>query len=415
LCHYDPKDTKNLKKVPSYVSEGFALTAGDIPLGYYEDDTEKVAVLLLENGSFFIGKAFGSPTDTYGEVVFNTGMVGYPETLTDPSYYGQILVLTYPHIGNYGVPSYSVKDEYGLPRYFESMGIKVRGLVVNELCKQPSHWSSSRSLHDWLLEEGIPGIEGIDTRALVRRLREYGVMKGMIAFFDSDDDIPFEKLFEKLRKMEDPNTENLVKYVSPKEPVIHTVPRPKYRIVVIDCGVKLNIIRSLLARGAEVIRTPYDMPADEILEFKPDGVLASNGPGDPKMVRETVDAVREIVEGGIPFFGICLGNQILALSMGADTYKLKYGHRSQNQPCMEIQSGRCFITSQNHGYAVSMDSLKGTDLELWFINVNDKTIEGIRHKKMPAFSVQFHPEASPGPVDTSHLFDEFLRMVRRHA
>lgn len=397
----------------SYLFEGSALKASS-NYQKYEDNT-KVGILLLEDGSFFLGRSFGYPRDTFGEVVFNTGMVGYPEALTDPSYYGQILVLTYPHIGNYGVPSYSLKDEFGLPRYFESVGIKVRGLVVHELCKHPHHWSSSRSLHQWLYEEGIPGIEGIDTRALVRKLREYGVMKGLIAFFDEGEEIPLENLFKKLKGMEDPNAENLVRYVSPSEPLVHAPEDPKFRIVVIDCGVKFNILRSLLRRKAEVVRVPFDTPADEILEYKPDGVLGSNGPGDPKKVEETIAAVREIVEEHIPFFGICLGNQILALAMGADTYKLKYGHRSQNQPCMEIHSGRCFITSQNHGYAVSIESLRGTDLELWFINVNDKTTEGIRHTRAPAFSVQFHPEASPGPVDTGFLFDKFVEMVRRNA
>jgi len=379
------------------------------------DGTTRIGVLLLEDGSIYIGKAFGFPRKVFGEVVFNTGMVGYPEALTDPSYYGQILVLTYPLIGNYGVPSYSIKDPFGLPLYFESTSIKIQGLIIHELCRLPHHWSSTRSLDDWLYEERIPGIEGIDTRKLVRKLREHGVMNGIMAFFEPDEEIPIENLLRELKRADNPNKENLVRHVSPSNPIVHAPQVSKYRIVVIDCGVKLNIIRSLLRRKTEVIRVPYNTSADEILEYNPDGVLISNGPGDPKKVPETIATVREIIEEEVPFFGICLGNQVFALAMGADTYKLKYGHRSQNQPCIELQSGKCFITSQNHGYAVSITSLKDTDLELWFLNINDKTTEGIKHRKLPAFSVQFHPEASPGPIDTGFLFDRFLEMVAKHA
>ncbi|MEM2560221.1 MAG: glutamine-hydrolyzing carbamoyl-phosphate synthase small subunit [Candidatus Bathyarchaeia archaeon] len=369
------------------------------------------AVLVLEDGSFFIGRGFGAVKKVSGEVVFSTGMVGYPESLTDPSYLGQILVLTYPLIGNYGVPEYDY-DGFGIPISFESTGIKVKGLVIQELCLKPHHWASRKTLDKWLRGEGVPGIYGIDTRRLTKKLREKGVMLGILDVCGEGEEPNIDKLLEEVKKVPDPNKSNLVGEVSIKEPVYYES-GGKVRVVVIDCGVKAGILRCLLKRGVDVVRVPYNFPAEEILELKPNGVLISNGPGDPKMCRETIEAVRILAEENLPMMGICLGNQIMALAMGGDTYKLKYGHRSQNQPALDLKTGLCYITIQNHGYAVRAESLKKTGLECWFINANDKTVEGIKFKNGLSYAVQWHPEASPGPYDTEFLFDEFIKRAWR--
>lgn len=365
------------------------------------------AVLLLEDGSIFSGFGFGASRQVSGEVVFSTSMVGYPEALTDASYNGQILALTYPLVGNYGVPPRDLEN--GLLKYFESDSIKVKGLIVHELCKGPSHWQSRESLDEWFMEEGVPGIWGIDTRKLVKKLRLKGVMSGLLEVCEEGDEPNLEKLRQKVKLIQDPNLRDLVGEVTIKEPVFHGVGAYK-RIVVIDCGVKYGILRSLLRRKVEVVRVPYDFSSNEILEYRPHGVVISNGPGDPKKCVKTAKCVRELVEGGVPLLGICLGTQLLTLGMGGDTYKLKYGHRSQNQPALELETGRCYITTQNHGYAVDPDSVKGTDLSVWFINANDKTVEAVRHKSSRAFGVQWHPEAEPGPLDTEFLFDDFLKL-----
>ncbi|MEM1673639.1 MAG: glutamine-hydrolyzing carbamoyl-phosphate synthase small subunit [Candidatus Bathyarchaeia archaeon] len=369
------------------------------------------AALVLEDGTFFIGRGFGAVKKVSGEVVFSTGMVGYPESLTDPSYLGQILVLTYPLIGNYGIPEYDY-DCFGIPVSFESTGIKVRGLVIQELCLKPHHWTSKKTLDKWLREEGVPGIYGIDTRRLTKKLREKGVMLGILEVCGEGEEPDIDRLLGEVKRVPDPNKTNLVAEVSIKEPMYYER-GGKTRIVVIDCGVKAGILRCLLKRGVDVIRVPYDLPADEILEFKPNGVLISNGPGDPKMCWKTIETVRSLVEEGLPIMGICLGNQIMALAMGGDTYKLKYGHRSQNQPALDLKTGLCYITIQNHGYAVRPESLEKTDLECWFINANDKTVEGVKQRNGPSFAVQWHPEASPGPYDTEFLFDEFIERAQR--
>ena len=347
--------------------------------------------LHLEDGSVFHGFSFGEQIPTAGEVVFNTGMVGYPESLTDPSYKGQILVFTYPLIGNYGVPSNDANNN--ISRFFESDRIQVQGLVVSEYSFEYSHWNSAKSLADWLQSERIPAVYGVDTRMLTKRIREEGTMLGKILFFT--DELDFY----------DPNKTNLVAQVS-TEKTIEYGEGPK-RVVLVDCGCKNNIIRSLVSRGICVLRVPwdYDFTGDRF-----DGVLISNGPGDPKMCRETVENIRTVLNRGVPTFGICMGNQILALAAGADTYKLKFGHRSQNQPCVEVGTKRCYITSQNHGFAVDGRTLPD-GWEPWFTNANDGTNEGIRHRTKPFMSVQFHPEATPGPVDTGFLFDEFIRML----
>jgi len=368
------------------------------------------AVLTLEDGSYFVGYGFGAVKETSGEVVFSTSMVGYPEALTDPSYKGQILVLTYPLIGNYGVPPYTVKK--GIPLCFESNGIKVSGLIVYEACERPHHWASTRSLHEWLEDELVPGMYGIDTRRLTKKLREKGVMLGILSVYEAEEEFEVGELLKKAKGIPDPNLRKLVAEVSVEEPVYHDL-WGKERVVLIDCGVKYSILRNLIERKVDVIQVPYDFSAEEILEYNPRGVVISNGPGDPKKCEETIECVRDLVEESVPLMGICLGNQILALALGGDTYKLKYGHRSQNQPVLEVETGRCYITTQNHGYAVDAASLNHEELKVWFINANDKTVEGVKHTEKPVFGVQWHPEGSPGPYDTMFLFDEFLKFVRR--
>jgi carbamoyl-phosphate synthase small subunit len=367
----------------------------------------KKAVLTLEDGTIFIGKGFGATSKTSGEVVFSTSMVGYPEALTDPSYRGQILGLTYPLVGNYGVPPYDLN--FGIPLYFESDRIQVRALAIHELCLEPYHWASTRTLDKWLSDEGIPGIYGIDTRRLTKKLRTHGVMLGMVKICEAGEEPNLEELLTEAKSIPDPNLTDLVKEVSAKEPVHYKADGAK-TVVLIDCGVKFSIIRNLLKRGISVIRVPYDFSAKEIMEYHPDGVFLSNGPGDPKKCVKTVESVRELVEE-VPLMGICLGAQILTLAVGGDTYKLKYGHRSQNQPALDLNTNRCYITTQNHGYAIDTECFCRIPLEPWFINANDKTVEGVKHKTKPVFAVQWHPEASPGPYDTEFLFDTFAKMM----
>ncbi|MCP3682717.1 MAG: glutamine-hydrolyzing carbamoyl-phosphate synthase small subunit [bacterium] len=350
------------------------------------------STLKLNDGSSFYGYSFGAKRSVSGEVVFNTGMMGYPETFTDPSYKGQILVLTFPLIGNYGVPPEEMEDN--LLKWFESEQIQISGLIISDYSEKFSHWSAKESLADWLVKHNIPALCGVDTRALTKKLREQGVMLGKIV---NQEDV----------EIEDPNLRNLVADVSCKEKTVYNE-NGKKRIVLVDCGAKHNIIRCLIKRGACVIRVPWDY---DFSKEKFDGLFLSNGPGDPKMCKETIENVKKAMEKGIPTMGICLGNQILALAAGADTYKLKYGHRSQNQPCAEKGTKRCYITSQNHGFAVDTKTLPD-DWEEWFVNANDKTNEGIKHKTKPFMSVQFHPEARCGPVDTDFLFDRFLEVLK---
>ncbi len=348
--------------------------------------------LILEDGSVFTGFSFGDEKQTTGEVVFNTGMVGYPETLTDPSYRGQILVFTYPLIGNYGVPG--DEREEGLFKYFESEKIHVQGMIISDYSNEYSHWNAKKSLSSWLKENKVPGIYGIDTRKLTKILREQGTMPGKI-IFENEANPEMENLTDK----------NFVSEVSIKKPIVYE--KGKKRVALIDCGVKNNIIRAFLRRDITVLRFPWNY---DFLNEKFDGILISNGPGDPKMCVETIENVKKALKNNIPILGICLGSQILGLAAGADTYKLKYGHRSQNQPCMESGTKRCYITSQNHGYAIDGDSLP-QDWREWFFNNNDDTNEGIIHISKPFFGAQFHPEASPGPDDTEFIFDMFLRAV----
>lgn len=367
------------------------------------------AVLVLEDSSSFLGYGFGATEKAAGEVVFSTGMVGYTEALTDPSYCGQILTLTYPLVGNYGVPKADSETEIP-PIWFESSGIKVRGLVVQNLCENPSHWASSRTLGDWLLEEGIPGICGVDTRQLTKKLREKGVMLGVLKVYDEGEEPNLDSLRKEAANVLDPNQTDLVRMMTVKQPISYPAAGHSRKAVVIDCGVKAGILRCLLRRGFAVTRVPYDFASSEVAGLKPDLVVVSNGPGDPRLCTPTIESVRNLIEMKIPVLGICLGNQILALSLGATTYKLKYGHRSQNQPALDLETGRCYITTQNHGFAVEVDSLCRTRLDISYLNANDRTVEGLRHRELPCLGVQFHPEASPGPQDTEFLFDKFLSL-----
>ena len=354
--------------------------------------TTKKASLILDDGTVFVGKSFGYEKPVAGEVVFNTAMTGYPESLTDPSYSGQILVTTYPLIGNYGVPRR--EEVNGLSRFYESEKIHVEALVVSDYSFEYSHWNADKSLADWLKEEQVVGIYDIDTRELTKRLREHGSMKGKIVI-DGGEDIEFV----------DPNLSNLVAKVSCKEVIRYGNGQKK--VVLVDCGVKHNIIRSLLKRDVTVIRVPWDYDFNT-LDY--DGLFISNGPGDPDMCGITVEHIRQAMNGTKPIFGICMGNQLLSKAGGARTYKLKYGHRSHNQPVRQVGTNRCFITSQNHGFAVDNSTL-GAYWEPLFINMNDGTNEGIRHKSKPYFSAQFHPEAASGPTDTEFLFDEFVKLL----
>ena len=355
---------------------------------------DKKVKLILENSEEFQGFSFGAEYSASGEVVFNTGMVGYPESLTDPSYKGQILVLTYPLIGNYGVPE--KEYENNLPKNFESDKIQVQALVISDYSFEYSHWNAKKSLAEWLKEENIPAIYGIDTRKLTKTLREKGAMLGKIVI--DDEDVKFY----------DPNAVDIVKEVTIKEPIIYNEKNGNKKVVVVDCGIKNNIIRNLVKRNLTVIRVPYDY--DFLTQFF-DGLVISNGPGDPKMCEKTIYNIGRALKHNIPTFGICLGNQLMALAAGGDTYKLKYGHRSQNQPCTLVNTKRCFITTQNHGFAVDIKSLN-EEWQEFFANANDGTNEGIKHKAKPFMSVQFHPESTPGPVDTEFLFDEFIKMLK---
>lgn len=367
------------------------------------------ARLVLEDGSEYIGWSFGKARSQAGEVVFTTGMTGYPQSLTDPSFRGQILVATYPLIGNYGVPLQPKTgapyfDRFGIPVHFESDRIQVAGFVVAELCEEPSHFASTSTLSTWLEQNNVPGIYGIDTRALTERLREQGVMRGKI-LVEGCREVTFES----------GDIAHPVAEVSPREvqvypPIISGTKRAP-RIVLVDCGAKANILRCLIARNVELIRVPWNY---DISQLEYDGIFLSNGPGDPKACGKTIATLRKALTDSKPIFGICLGNQLMALAAGADTYKLPYGHRGQNQPCTEVGTQHCYITSQNHGYAVREDTLP-RGWESWFVNTNDGTVEGIKSTSGPFRAVQFHPEGCPGPRDTEFLIDEFLATVRHHA
>lgn len=353
--------------------------------------------LRLEDGTEFHGTSFGYEKPVAGEVVFNTAMMGYPESLTDPSYAGQLMTLTFPLVGNYGVPPFTF-EENGLPTFMESEKIHVRAIIVSDYSREFSHWNGVETLADWLKREQVPGITGIDTRQLTKVLREHGVMMGKILFDDMPDEVPEA----------DYAGVNFVDQVSCREVIKYNEGADK-KVVLVDCGVKANILRCLIRRGVEVIRVPWNYDFNE-LEF--DGLFLANGPGDPETCEVTVQNVRRFLANPVvrPCMGICMGNQLLSKAAGARIYKLKYGHRSHNQPVRKVGTETCFITSQNHGYAVDSSSLPA-DWEPMFVNMNDGSNEGVRHKKNPWFSAQFHPEACSGPVDTEFMFDDFVKLL----
>jgi carbamoyl-phosphate synthase small subunit len=370
----------------------------------------KKATLVIEDGTVFEGRSFGADGETCGEVVFNTSMTGYQEILTDPSYNGQIVTMTYPEIGNYGVN----RDDTESDRPF------LRGLVVKEYWAIPSNWRSEGDLASYLSENGVLGIEGIDTRELTRRIRTKGAQKAVISTTDEDPD----SLLQKVRSSQGIVGIDLVTEVSCEEPYSWDTGtgawRPdhesgdkgkvKYKVVAYDFGLKHNILRKLADHGCQVTTVPSRTPPHEVLSMNPDGIFLSNGPGDPAAVSYAIESISALL-GKKPIFGICLGHQILSLAMGGRTYKLKFGHRGANQPVKDLKTGKVEITSQNHGFAVDGESL-GKDVEVTHINLNDNTVEGIRHKTLPAFSVQYHPEASPGPHDSSYLFQEFIESMK---
>ncbi|WP_342436781.1 glutamine-hydrolyzing carbamoyl-phosphate synthase small subunit [Paenibacillus sp. FSL L8-0436] len=355
------------------------------------------ARLLLQDGTLFTGTAFGAEGEKTGEVVFNTGITGYQEVLSDPSYCGQIVTMTYPLIGNYGI----TRDD------FESVRPFVHGFVVRRHEEVPSNWRAEYSVDDLLKEYGIPGISEIDTRMLTRIIRHHGTMKAILTTSN-------KRVEELMEMMGDTTIEELRNQVARTSTTkTYSSPGSKERIVLVDYGAKTGILRELNNRGCDVVVVPHDVTADEIRRLNPDGIQLSNGPGDPKDVPYAVNTISELL-GEYPIFGICLGHQLFALACGADTEKLKFGHRGGNHPVKELESGRCFITSQNHGYTVNEDSVVNTELEVTHINNNDKTVEGLKHTRYPAFSVQYHPEAAPGPHDSSYLFDRFLEMIADH-
>jgi carbamoyl-phosphate synthase small subunit len=361
------------------------------------------ATFTIRDGPVFHGKAFGADANISGEAVFTTSLVGYPESMTDPSYRGQILVFTQPLIGNYGVPS-SERDQWNLLKYFESPHIQCAGVVVADVAEKYSHWTAVESLSDWCAREGVPAISGVDTRAIVTYLREQGSSLARISIgneYDADQDESFI----------DPGQINLVKRVSTKAPFMVQSPTADLHIALIDCGVKENILRSLVSRGASVTVVPYNYPIHKVASNF-DGVFISNGPGDPTHCQETVYNLNCLMDSSpVPIMGICLGHQLLALAVGARTIKLKYGNRAHNIPALDLTTGQCHITSQNHGYAVDASTLP-SDFKEYFVNLNDGSNEGMRHVSRPIFSTQFHPEAKGGPMDSAFLFDSYIDTVR---
>ncbi len=355
------------------------------------------AVLVLEDGTILRGEGFGAEAEVYGEAVFNTSMSGYQEALTDPSYKGQILTLTYPLIGNYGI---NTED-------FESEKIQVEGFVVRENCQAPSHQASEKTIDRFLSEQGIPGISGVDTRSLTISLRAHGTMKALLK--TSSEKIDTDGLVESVRQSPHITEMDLVHQVTAKEPKKHDV-GGKTHVAILDCGMKLGIQNSLLQRKVNVTVVPASISAKDILALEADGMLVTNGPGDPTRADYVIKTIASLKEE-LPIFGICFGNQLTSLALGAETYKLKFGHRGSNQPVKDLATGRVYITSQNHGFAVDAESLEDTGLEVSHINLNDQTVEGVKHKELPIATVQYHPEANPGPKDSAYLFDEFIKVM----
>ncbi|MTI84642.1 MAG: glutamine-hydrolyzing carbamoyl-phosphate synthase small subunit [Firmicutes bacterium] len=354
------------------------------------------AILALEDGTFFEGKAFGAEGERWGEAVFNTGMTGYQEVLTDPSYCGQIVVMTYPLIGNYGINRID----------YEAAASFVRGFVVREECDRPSNWRASYRIEDFLAKEGVVGISGVDTRALTRHLRNFGTMRAVI----STETGNIEELIAKARTCPDFSEQEMVPEVAAKES--YTISGDGPRVVLVDFGSKQNIIRRLKGRRCEIVVVSPYIKKEEIMNLNPHGVFLSNGPGDPANVPYAIDTTKELV-GKVPMFGICLGHQVIALALGAKTYKMKFGHRGANHPVKDLITGKVYITSHNHGFSVDEESLKGLDVSVTHRNLNDDTVEGIRHNNLPIMAIQYHPEASPGPQESDYLFDDFMDLMQQ--
>ncbi|PWV37511.1 MAG: carbamoyl-phosphate synthase small subunit [Desulfurococcaceae archaeon] len=371
-----------------------------------------VGLLMLEDGSIYRGCGFGSKGTRVGEVVFTTSMVGYPESITDPSYKGQILVLTHPLIGNYGFTCMksSLPGSGNVFLQMESEKPQIEGLVVFEET-EPSHWSSEGSLHSWLEENQVPGLSRVDTRSIVRKLREHGTMRGIISVWSPDEGEPdVEELWKAMMESQGYDDLPLAYQVSPRKSIEHGVDGPV--ISIIDCGIKHGILREILSRGFRVIRYPcYTKPS--VIVDGSVGVVISNGPGNPSILTEVIENVRGLIEYNIPVLGICLGHQLLSLALGGDVYKLRYGHRGANKPVRDLETGLGYISTQNHGYVVSIESLRRTGLRPWFINIDDGTLEGVKHETKPIMGVQFHPEAGPGPRDLSWVFDIFKKTIYR--
>lgn len=408
------------------------------------DYAGKLGKLILDDGTVLDGEGFGGSAVIFGEIVFNTGMVGYVEALTDPSYNGQILTLTYPLVGNYGVPDPAAKDDDGIPKFFESDCIQARGLVVHELSSTASHWNMNMTLDEWMYKEGIPGISNMDTRALTKKLRTGGVMMAALAVSDSEIDV--KGIQKELLSATPYTSEQFMDVVSTREPrtygyapgtmttnkacvadlpdvscddsimsrgsVDNVDERP---VIVIDTGTKHAILRSIRALGYRVVMLPWDVQYDEIASYNPKGVVLSSGPGDPEKCTQTITTAKQLIKNDVPTLGICLGAQILGLAGDARTYKLKYGHRGQNKPCVNLETGQVYVTSQNHGYGISPDSLPDSEFEAWFVNADDKTVEGIRHRTNRCIAVQFHPEAAPGPYDCRFVFEDLKQLIESGA
>ena len=360
--------------------------------------------LILQDGTVVEGEGFGAIKDAEGEVVFNTSMAGYQECLTDPSYKYQILMPTYPLIGNYGIT----------PERFESDRIQVEGFIVRQLCEKPSHGRMLKKLDEWLEEEDIPGLQGVDTRFLTRKIRNMGVMNGILK-------LPYEPreldgLKERAQKLKSISELDLVDLVTVKKPMLHEPKSGEIRktVVLIDCGTKMSIVRNLVDRGCRVIRVPAGTAAKNLLDYNPDGVMISNGPGDPERADYVTKNIKKLIDEQLPIFGICFGNQLVGRALGGRTYKLKFGHRGANQPVKDLQTNKVYVTSQNHGFALDADSLPKDEVKVTHINLNDNSVEGIAHKSLPVYTIQYHPEAHAGPWDSEYLFDDFIAMMQSH-
>ncbi len=370
----------------------------------------KFGKLIFDDGTVLDGQGFGYSTTVFGEAVFNTGMVGYTEALTDPSYNGQILTLTYPLVGNYGVPDPSIVDDDGISKFFESDKIQIRGLVVHELSLTASHWNLAMTLDEWMNNEKVPGISGVDTRELTKKLRTSGVMMAALAVSDTEIDVePIKKQLESAKHYD---SEQFMDAVSTTEEQIFGNDAEK-SIVVIDTGVKNAILRNIRQLGYKAILVPWNTTYEKVMSYNPQGVVLCSGPGDPQKCPDTIDTAKKLIENNIPTLGICLGAQIIGIAGNTETYKLKYGHRGQNKPCINLENNQVYVTSQNHGYGITPESIEKSDFKLWFTNADDKTVEGIKHKKQNCIAVQFHPEAAPGPFDCKFIFDELKKLMEK--